>query len=223
MSLDRGYGHVEGQYQLAELGIYSNSMMQTNRIGLPRNYLKELAVDLADCGQVQASNGKWVACDHRYGAPQCRKFSFTALHKKSTKTGASGAEGADWELAMWQDSQLIVSFNNFFSTARCGLISRGSNKSAHSYSVWTPEPIWHYNLMGRSATDGCDQLRKKMSVAERRIERSGVKGICFVFDLAFTNAAIMWTFLNREHAQSRGQLENNYNKVSIARVDLNGQ
>lgn len=213
ISLDRGYGHVEGQRQLAEMGIYSNSMMVTNRVGLPRKYLKELATDLANFGQVKARSGKWINCDLRLDAPNCRKFSFTALHKAAPDPSQKGAAGAVWELSMWQDSQLIVSMSNFFSTSRCGVISRGSSKSANSYSVWVPEAIWHYNLLGRSATDGCDQLRKKMCLAERKIQRVGVKGICFVFDIAFTNAAIMWNFLNRNTVSSRAKLERDYSKV----------
>ena len=46
------------------------------------------------------------------------------------------------------------------------------------------EGIWHYNIEGRSATDGADQQRKKLNLAERRIVRAGPKGILCALDIA---------------------------------------
>lgn len=217
LSLDRGYGHVDGQKMLAQKGVYSNSVMVTNRIGLPRKFLAELATDLSDCPPCEGE-----ACSHGADATECRKFCFTALHKPATNAqlklavnaqpSAEDVDTAPWELACWQDSSLIVSLSNFFSSSRCGVISRGSSSSKHSYSVWAPEAIWHYNLLGRSATDVSDQLRKKMCLAERRIVRAGTKGITFVFDLAFTNASIMWRFVARDTVTS-GKLDREYSKV----------
>lgn len=37
--------------------------------------------------------------------------------------------------------------------------------------MWAPESIFHYNVEGRSATDTSDQGRRKLAMAERRIER----------------------------------------------------
>lgn len=165
VSLDRGYGHVEAQERLASIGIYSNAMLAyRTRAGVPRNFLKELDKDLADCGE-EMVNGKWGKCTHGANAPNCRRFYFTALHKKAKDPSLQGAAGADWDLAAWQDGTLIVSLTNFFSSSRCGFLARGSHTSSHRHSVWVPEPIWHYNLLGRSATDGSDQLRKKMCIA----------------------------------------------------------
>lgn len=134
-------------------------------------------------------------------------------HKLSETPDLQGAAGASWELSLWQDFQLIVSVSNFFSGTRCGELTRGSHGAKESYAVWVPESIWHYNVQGRSATDGADQLRKKLNLAERRIVRAGHKGITFVFDLAFTNAAIMWQWLHRDLA-SRSVLEQKFNKVN---------
>lgn len=92
------------------------------------------------------------------------------------------------------------------------MISRGSSSSKHSYAVWAPEAIWHYNLQGRSATDVSDQLRRKMCLAERRIVRAGTKGVAFVFDLAFTNASIMWRFVHRDLV-TWGKLDRDFSKV----------
>lgn len=211
VSLDRGYGHVQAQEELARMGVYSNAIMAANRVGLPRNYLAELATEL-QCPDI--GDRKKAACTHRPDVETCRKFCFTALHKTSTakESCASSVAGATWELSCWQDSKLIISYSNFFSSSRCGLLARGAHGDRHSYKVWAPEPIWHYNVQGRSATDGSDQLRKKMSIAERRIVRAGVKGISFVFDLAFTNAAIMWQFLHRTQV-TRAELEKKYTKV----------
>lgn len=207
ISLDRGYGHIQAQEELAKRGIFSSAMIAANRVGLPRKYLEHLASELGSCPD---------KCTHDDEAQDCRRFTFTALHKKastsSTESAQTEAACADWELCCWQDSQLLISFGNFFSTTRCGLLSRGSHGSKYSYSVWAPEAIWHYNIQGRSATDGADQLRKKMCLAERRIVRAGVKGMTFVFDLAFTNAAIMWQFLNRTQV-SRSVLEKKFTKV----------
>jgi len=40
LSLDRGYGHIEAQRALMAKGIYSNAMLQANRIGLPRKLIE---------------------------------------------------------------------------------------------------------------------------------------------------------------------------------------
>lgn len=219
ITMDRGYGLVEAQQALAERGVYSNAIMATNRSGLPRNYLRELAKDLEDCGQVQDAKGKWVKCPHDLDSPECRRYNFTALHKAGDSTG-NGVSGADWELALWQDGQLIVSYSNFFSSLRCGLLHRGAR--ARSFSAWVPEAIWHYNLQGRSATDGSDQLRKKLCIAERRIVRAGVKGITFVLDLAITNASTMWCFMNRQTVRNRCEFESKFNKVrAVQRTSIN--
>ena len=194
MSLDRGYGHIQAQEKLAQLGIYTNAMMQMSRIGLPRVYLSELAKDLGSCGHVDVDEIP-RACTHAPDAQGCRKFCFTALHKSASDPGSQSASGAEWELALWEDSMLMVAFTNFFSTSRCGLLTRGGARQRDSFSIWAPEAVWHYNVQGRSATDGADQLRKKLCLAERRICRIGNKGISFVFDIMFTNAAIMWQFL----------------------------
>lgn len=211
ISLDRGYGHVQAQAKLAEMGIYSSSMMAANRIGLPREFLSELACDLGACPMDPTTN---KPCTHGADAEECRRFCFTAMHKPSSSTGVgTSAAAAAWELSLWQDSQMIISYGNFFSSARCGLLARGAHGARESFSVWAPEPIWHYNVQGRSATDGADQLRKKLCIAERRIVRAGVKGISFVFDLAFTNASIMWQYMHRTKV-SRQKLDSKYTKVS---------
>lgn len=213
ISLDRGYGHVEGQQQLAKMGVYTNAVMAYNRVGLPRNYLAELAKELT-CPKLSGKPRGNDACTHDPDIDTCRKACYTILHKLVAGSGG-GAEHASWELSCWQDSKLIVTYTNFFSSARCGLLARGGRKARESYNVWAPEPVWHYNVQGRSATDGADQLRKKMCIAERRTVRAGVKGINFVFDIAFTNAAIMWQFVHRETV-SRAQLEKKFTKVSAA-------
>lgn len=70
-------------------------------------------------------------------------------------------------------------------------------------------------MQGRSATDGSDQLRKKMCIADRRVVRAGVKGILFVLDLAFTNACTMWCYVNRNNVKNRAEFETKYNKVCV--------
>lgn len=97
---------------------------------------------------------------------------------------------------MWKDSTLIISFGNFFSGSRCGELARGTHGSKDSSMVWAPEAMWHYNVQGRSsATNGADQMRKKLTLGSRRVVRAGHRGITFVPDLALTNAAIMWQFV----------------------------
>lgn len=195
----RGYGHVEAQEQLAEMGIYSNSVMQVNRVGLPRMYLVELARDLAKCPSLSTGRmikgKKTYECDHSPTTESCRKYNFTFLHKQSSHPAEDGAMGAVWELSLWQDSALIIGYSNFFSGSRCGELARGTHGSKESNMVWAPEGIWHYNVQSRSATDGADELRKKLSLGARRIVRAGHKGVTFVLDVALTNAAIMWQFM----------------------------
>ena len=70
-----------------------------------------------------------------------------------------------------------------------------------------------YNVQGRSATDGNDQLRKKLCMAERRIVRAGHKGIAFVLDLAMTNVAIIWRELAAKNGVKLNDLDVKYNKV----------
>ena len=99
MSLDRGYGHIDGQHALAEAGIYSNSMMQKDRVGLPREFISILSKDLGKCtgGENQdGDDGDGTAegagrkrkhkCTHGPDETDCQKFCWTALHK------------GDWEL-----------------------------------------------------------------------------------------------------------------------------
>ena len=70
-------------------------------------------------------------------------------------------------------------------------------------------------MQGRSATDGHDQLRKKLCLAERRIVRAGHKGIAFVFDLAITNMTIIWRELAERAGVKRADLDGKYNKVCL--------
>ena len=76
------------------------------------------------------------------------------------------------------------------------------------------EGIFHYNIEGRSATDSGDQARRKMAMAERRIERAGHKGIAFVFDVLFSNGAVIKREL-QPTAMKRSVLDNNFTKVSF--------
>ena len=192
-------------------------MMQANRLGLPRAFIQEIATDLGACSiDVDES---CVTCTHKPECAGCRKFCFAALHKRGSSLPCTGAAGAEWELALWQDSSLIISYSNFFSSSRCGLLTRGSAGARDSYNVWAPEAIWHYNVQGRSATDGADQLRKKICLAERRIKRVGNKGISFVFDLAFTNASIMWAFM-QPASTPRWKIEAEYTKVCCSACAL---
>lgn len=76
ISLDRGYGNVAAQDALwAEAGVYSNSMVQTNRCGMPRELISQVQVDLHACDK---------DCDHKLSAHGCRKFMWTVVHKKMT-------------------------------------------------------------------------------------------------------------------------------------------
>ncbi|KAL1528350.1 hypothetical protein AB1Y20_009704 [Prymnesium parvum] len=177
--MDRGYGHVAAQQSLwINDGIYSNAIIQANRLGLPRQFIEQVRADLDSCS---------TRCTHKPDERDCRKFMWTVVHKD------------EFETTLWQDSQLIISYGNFFSGIRAGLmLHRGAAGDKESYAVWVPESIFHYNIEGRSATDSADQVRKKLSVAERRTERAGPKGIAFVFDVAFTNGSILQRMLQPE-------------------------
>ena len=59
-------------------------------------------------------------CDHTPGSDDCRKWMWTVVHK------------GDFELCLWQDSQLIISYGNFFSATRCGLLGRGASLCSHN-------------------------------------------------------------------------------------------
>jgi len=140
-------------------------------------------------------------CTHKPQEQGCRKFMWTAsVHKD------------EWETTLWQDSQLIISFGNFFSSTRAGLLARGASGEEESFHTWCPEPIWHYNIEGRSATDSADQARKKLTLAERRNVRAGPKGISFVLDIAFTNGAVLQRML-QPATMPRAQLDKKYTKV----------
>lgn len=175
ISLDRGYGNVAAQNRLwVEDGIYTNAMVTSNRVGLPREYIELVRKELSACPKV--GNKK---CTHRPDDAECRKWMWTVLNKPP------------FELNLWQDTKMIMSYGNFFSSVRAGELARGNRGQRDSFAVWVPESIHHYNIEGRSATDSADQARKKLSMAERRIERAGQKGMAFVFDVAFTNGSIM--------------------------------
>ena len=190
LSLDRGYGHIGAQQMAKAKGVYTNAMMVDNRVGLPRQFLADTR-KLLECP---------AGCNHQEDNDECTRYTWTVLNKDG------------FELCMWQDSKLIISYGNFFSASRCGELSRGSHGSKNSYHVWVPESIWHYNIEGRSATDGGDQMRRKMAMAERRITRAGHKGIAFVFDIAFSNGAIAWRFM-QPRTTSRSKLDKTYTKV----------
>lgn len=193
MTLDRGYGHVTAQKRLWEVaGVYSNAMIVANRVGLPRCYIAEVVKDFKCPSK----------CSHLPDARGCCRFMWTVLHK------------GEFELSLWQDSKLILSYGNFFSGVRAGELSRGTKHSKHSFAVWAPESIWHYNVEGRSATDTADQTRRKLAMAERRIERAGQKGICFVFDIAFSNGSVIQRMLQQtDGSMTMSAWEHNYNKV----------
>ena len=126
-----------------------------------------------------AKRRKKGACKHGPDDEECNRFRFTSVHK------------GEWELQLWQDSKLIVCLTNFFSGERAGLLARGSHKSKVSYEVWAPEGVWHYNVEGRSATDGHDQKRKLVCLSERRCQRLGTKKMLWGVDLAITNGSII--------------------------------
>lgn len=193
ISMDRGYGNIQAQQRLwNEDGIYSNAIMADNRVGLPRRWLAEVAKDLK-CPS---------SCNHKPDAAGCTKYMWTVMNKPP------------FELNVWQDSKLIISYGNFFSSSRAGVLSRGNSGSKSSYSVWTPESIFHYNIEGRSATDSADQARRKLAMAERRIERAGQKGMAFVFDIAFSNGAIIQRMLQPQDTKMH-TLETKYTKVKF--------
>ena len=174
-------------------------MICLNRRGLPRAWLALMKKELGKCqgatdnideeedGGDQAApppaKRAKGACTHGQGAVDCNKFCYTVVNK------------GEWELEVWQDSKIIVCLTNFFSTERAGTLARGAHGSSISYSVWAPEGIWYYNVEGRSPTDGNDQERKKLSLAERRILRYGPKSGLFAVDLAFVNGSIMEDWL----------------------------
>ena len=135
-------------------GIYTNSMMQKDRVGLCRQFIAEVATASADCP---------AGCTHKDDAKECRKFMWTVSHKDG------------FDITLWQDSQLIIAYGIFSSGTRAGLLARGAHGDKESFRVWVPESIQHYNIEGRSATDGGDQLRRKLATAERRIDAQGIK------------------------------------------------
>lgn len=121
MSLDRGYGHVGAQHRLWVVdGVYTNAVMQANRIGLPRSFIAEVQKELQNFPR---------GCSHKPDDRNCRKFMWTVVHKQP------------FELCLWQDSKLILSNGNFFSGTRAGLLARGTYGDQKSYSVWAPEGI----------------------------------------------------------------------------------
>ena len=198
INLDRGYGHVEAQQALHDVGIKTNSMVVLNRIGLPRRWLAMMKKELGKCEgatdnieEEEEDNAAAAAaappprkkqkggCSHGPDNTDCNKFRFVVVHK------------GEWELEVWQDSKMIVCLTNFFSAGRAGMLARGSHRSKISYKVWAPEGIWYYNIEGRSPTDGNDQQRKKLNLASRRVMRYGMKEMLFGLDLALTNGSIM--------------------------------
>ena len=197
INLDRGYGHVEAQQALSDVGIYSNAMIVMNRKGLPRRWMGEMKKEMGKCegatDNIDDDEPEDVAavaaaaprkrqkgkCQHGPDDDDCNKFRFTVVHKD------------EWELELWQDSKLIVCLTNFFSGSRAGLLARGAHHSKESFRVWAPEGIWYYNVEGRSPTDGSDQQRKKLNLASRRVLRYGMKEMLFGIDLALTNGSVV--------------------------------
>ena len=100
----------------------------------------------------------------------------------------------DWQLELWNDGQVILGLSNAHSADRAGELYRGIGKDR--YEVWCPEGIFSYNVFGRSATDGHDQERKKMALADgRRVLRDTLKAGLFDIDVLLTNFSIAWRVL----------------------------
>lgn len=148
----------------------------------------------------EAAKAKKKRCTHGPDEPNCNKYNWTVVNKGEN------------ELVLFQDSKLILHFSNFFSSERCGYISRGSKFMTSSHKVYAPEGLWHYGAEGRSATDGDDQQQKKVAMAERRVVRNGTKGILWGLDRAFTNGSIMETFVAPADTRAKKQLAY-FNKV----------
>ena len=233
MHLDRGYGHVEAQKSIAPNpsapagqrgGVYTMSVMDADRIGLPRQAIKQVSEAL------RCEN----KCDHKHDAQDCHKWMWTCFHK------------GEWELQLWMDSKLMICLSNAYSGTRAAYLSRGIG--AENFKVWSPEAHHSYTVYGRSATDRHDQVRpsdfteiltslihsslihtythsshhgcqdqKKMAMAARRTVRNGVKGGLFGFDILFTNGKCMWVDLQRD-SLTVAQLNHKITKVNFCRI-----
>ena len=106
-------------------------------------------------------------------------------------SGSSVCPSSDF----WASSQVCRPFEPCFPSASnaayCCSCAPACRDPGPCRSVWAFESIQHYNIEGRSPTDGNDQLRKKLQLSERRTQRAGRKGMDFCFDLVFNNAHIM--------------------------------
>ena len=68
ISMDRGYGDITAQQHVwDEHRVYTNAMIATNRIGLPREYIQAVQEDLKECPK---------GCTHKT-EKNCRKFMWT--------------------------------------------------------------------------------------------------------------------------------------------------
>ena len=93
-------------------GIYSNAMLQANRIVLPRNLIEQIKTDLGKCsdgdgdggdgggggdggdgggGGGGGGDGRKGKCNHGPDAEDCQRYCWTVLHKGEYK----------YELCLW--------------------------------------------------------------------------------------------------------------------------
>lgn len=160
---DRGMLDVSTLQQVGASGLGASALMQQNRVGLPRRLLKRLAADMK-CP---------ARCQHEAGSTTCRRWSWCVLHK------------GEWELQLFADAGKwpVMVLSNCTSAAR--QVREVRQVGNRTFQVMTPEAVGLYNVHGRSAVDGTDIKRKKISLAVRRQLRQGPKRALFDAEIGF--------------------------------------
>ena len=186
--LDRGLGVVSAQHKLRASGCHSFALLNSNRVGLPREFVRQLTATMK-CKE---------DCDHSMEAAQdsgCKRWAYTVVSK------------GDWELEIVQDgtsskgSHIILGHSDFFSATRVSTLSRTVAKKI--LAVKFPEGTSAYNQFGRHGADTGDGGRKRLRLAARRTERRGPKGALFDAEIGFYNGYVVTSFLCGKTRQER--------------------
>lgn len=173
---DRGYGNLQAMQWAADNGFHVTSMMQADRVGLPRRYLAALKRQMV-CPK---------KCTHEASMGHCKRWAWTVLHK------------GHWELEIWSDgASLVLGLSSCTSATRCVELARTVRRETRL--PLCPMGIGLYNLFGRGPTDGGDSQRKRLSLACRRRQRQGPKGALFDGEIGFVNGAILASELRSGH------------------------
>lgn len=166
---DKECGLVEALEWAGSVGLGFTAPIAHNRVGLPRRYLAQAKAKLR-CPK---------GCQHTAASSSCCRGRWAVMHKGT------------WELCLWCTGSggILAIMSNVTSSTRLYDVALTCSKQIVQFRQ--PEPMAFYQFFGRGGTDGGDQERKRLSIANRRQKRVGPKGALFDFEIGCVDGKIV--------------------------------